>query len=68
MFLVLGLLFSVYIDMLSALNVVWGLLFALCYHSSVRGRICSPIFGVDTPRSIYELWYEVDGTGVLLLG
>ena len=68
MFLVLGLFFSVYIEMLSALNVFWGLLFALCYHSSVRGRICSPVFGVDTPRSVSELWYEVDGTGVLLLG
>lgn len=68
MFLVLGLFFSVYIEVLSALNVFWGLLFALCYHSSVRGRICSPVFGVDTPRSVSELWYEVDGTGVLLLG
>lgn len=33
-----------------------------------QGRICSPVFCVDTPRSVSELWYEVDGTGVLLLG
>ena len=32
------------------LDVGWGLLFALCCHSSVRGRVCSPVVGVEALR------------------
>lgn len=37
-------------------------------HSLVRGRVCSPIVGVESTRSGSKLWYEVAGTGALLLG
>lgn len=38
-----------------------------CY-STVRGRVCSLVVGVDAPRSISDLWCEVYRIGALLLG
>ena len=35
--------------------------------SPVWDRVCSPVVGVEAPRSISELWCEVGGTGTLLL-
>ena len=37
-------------------------------HSPVKGRACSPVIGVEAPRSISELWCEVGRTRALLLG
>ena len=50
------------------LDVEWGLLFVCGCHNPLRGRVCSPVVGVEAPRSVSELWYKVGGTGVLLLG
>ena len=37
-------------------------------HSPVGDEVCSPVIAVEAPKLVSELWYEVDGTGVLLLG
>ena len=37
-------------------------------HSSFRGRVCSPVVGVEDPISSSMLQCEVNRTGVLLLG
>ena len=37
-------------------------------HSPVGSRVSSTVVGIDASRSISELWCEVGGTGVLLLG
>lgn len=37
-------------------------------HIPVRGRVCSPVAGVEAPRFGSKLQYEVGGIGVLLLG
>ena len=37
-------------------------------HSPVGDRVGSPVVGVEAPRSISKLQYEVDGTGALPLG
>ena len=37
-------------------------------HCPVGGRVCSPVFGVEAPRSGTKLWFEVGRSGVLPLG
>ena len=37
-------------------------------HIPVEVRVCSPVVGVETPRSVPELQCELGGTGALLLG
>jgi len=45
-----------------------GLSFFLWLSYTCRGRVCSLVVGMETPRSISELQCEVDGTGALPLG
>ena len=44
-----------------------GLSFFLWLSYTCRGRVCSLVVGMETPRSISELQCEVDGTGALPL-
>lgn len=37
-------------------------------HSPVGRWVCSPVVGVEAPRSVSEPWWELDRTGVLALG
>ena len=37
-------------------------------HSPVGGRVCSPLVGVEDPRSVSELRCEIGGTGACLVG
>lgn len=36
--------------------------------SPAGGRVCSLVVGIDTSRSVSELWCEAGRTGVLPLG
>ena len=37
-------------------------------HSPVGDKVCFPVIAVEAPKLVSELWYEVGGNGVLLLG
>ena len=37
-------------------------------HSPLGGRVCSPLVGVEAPRSGSKLHSEIGGTGLLPLG
>lgn len=37
-------------------------------NSPVGDEVCSPVIAVEAPKLVSELWYEVGGTGMLLLG
>ena len=45
-----------------------GLSFLLWLSYTCRGKVCSLVVGMETPRSISELQCEVDGIGALPLG
>lgn len=37
-------------------------------HRPLSGRVYSPVVGIDTPRSIFELWFKAGETEAFLLG
>lgn len=37
-------------------------------HCSVRGQVCFLVVGVETPRSVSELWHKIDWIAVFPLG
>ena len=52
-----------------SLHGCWmGLSFLLWLSYTCRGKVCSLVVGMETPRSISELQCEVDGIGALPLG
>ena len=49
-------------------DIEQGLLFSLWFSEPCWEQSCSPVVGVEIPRSISKLWYEKGRTGVLPLG
>lgn len=49
-----------------ALDTEWPLLLCGC-HCPVKGRVCCLVVGMEAPRSISELKYEVGAIGILPL-